>query len=202
MDERNQERPPARENAEEAVAAVRETLAATIARLSEAGARTELLAELITDRRTLFIRREPVLRPIGRVWRLGVVLLGVPAEGRTRQPAPASPPDAVQLWATGNLIRATTPGRTQYVSLSAETRRAYRAAAERGHIPSGATVNFDAPAIRLDAESLSTSAGPLLLRDGRVLVRWSAAVADADARDFRAYVEERADLLAHPPEGA
>jgi hypothetical protein len=128
------------------------------------------------------------------VWRLGVVLLEVP-DG-------SSGSDPVRLYATGNLIRATTPGRTQYISASAETRRAYRAAAERGHIPKGETVNFDARPIRLDAETLAASAGPLLLRDGRVLVRWSSSVTEADARDFRTYLDERVDLLAHPPEGA
>jgi len=35
-----------------------------------------------------------------------------------------------------------------------------------------------------------------------VLVRWSAAVADADARDAVGYLRERADLLANPPQGA
>lgn len=173
---------------------MRAALAGAAARLTAAKARDELLAELITDRRTLFIRREPVLRPIGRVWRLGVLLLQVPA-------APADG-DALRLYATGNLIRATTPGRTQYISASAETRRAYRAAAERGHIPTGETVDFDAVPIALDAESLAASTGPLLLREGRVLVRWSASTTDADARDFHAYLDERVDLLAHPPEGA
>ena len=98
--------------------------------------------------------------------------------------------------------RATPPGRAQYQSISAETRRAYRAAAERGHFAPGDTVNFDAAPIDLDADALRASRGPLLLRDGRVLVRWSAAVADADARDFVPYLTERVDLLAHPPEGA
>jgi hypothetical protein len=35
-----------------------------------------------------------------------------------------------------------------------------------------------------------------------VLVRWSSSVTEADARDFRTYLDERVDLLAHPPEGA
>jgi hypothetical protein len=178
----------------EAAADLRAALSDAAARLGAAKARDELLAELITDRRTLFIRREPVLRPIGRVWRLGVLLLGVPSDRAGH--------DALRLYATGHLVRATAPGRTQYISASAETRRAYRAAAERGRIPKGETVNFDAAPISLDPEALAASSGPLLLREGRVLVRWSASATEADAREVRSYLDERVDLLAHPPEGA
>lgn len=96
-------------------------------------------------------------------------------------------------------MRATKPGRAQYVSVSAETRRAYRAAAERGHIAPGETVNFDAEPIELTAAALREATGPLLLREGRVLVRWSPA---GDPVDALGYLTERAELLARPPEGA
>ncbi|GAA0439169.1 MULTISPECIES: hypothetical protein [Leifsonia] len=175
---------------EEAVAALRAVIAEVAAMLREAGAREEALATYEDRQRKLLIMREPVLRPAGRVWRLGVLLLD--ADGG--------------LHATGSIVRATEPGRTQYVSVSAETRRAYRAAAERGHFRDGETVNFDAEPVALDVGSLreaaETGRGPLFLREGRVLVRWSAAVADADARDAVGYLRERADLLAHPPQGA
>ena len=169
---------------EEAVAGIRDALVAAVRRLTEADARDEALAVLVPRRRTLGIPREPVLTPTGRVWRLGVLLLA--ADGT--------------LHATGRLVRATPPGRTQYVSVSAETRRAYRAAAERGHFHDGETVDFDAPAIELTAEALRRSSGPLLLRDGRPLVRWSAS--SDQTVDFHAYLAERVDLLANPPEGA
>ncbi|GIT78658.1 hypothetical protein LLS1_03270 [Leifsonia sp. LS1] len=161
-----------------------------VARLTEAGARTEALAVYEARQRKLLIMREPVLRPAGRVWRLGVLLLD--ADGG--------------LHATGSVIRATEPGRTQYVSVSAETRRAYRAAAERGHFRDGETVDFDADPVPLDVETLRDAArtgrGPLFLSDGVVRVRWSTAVADTDARDALGYLAERVELLAHPPQGA
>ncbi|WP_426625764.1 hypothetical protein ACPPVW_06850 [Leifsonia sp. McL0607] len=169
---------------EEAVAGIRSALDDGARRLTEAGARDEALAVLVPRRRTLGIPREPVLKPAGRVWRLGVLLLG--ADGT--------------LYATGQLVRATPPGRTQYVSVSAETRRAYRAAAERGHFRDGETVDFDAPPIDLTAEALRRSSGPLLLVGGRPLVRWSAS--SDQTVEFDAYLAERVELLAHPPEGA
>ena len=161
----------------DAIAGIRSALDDAVRRLTEAGARDEALAVLVPRRRTLGIPREPVLKPVGRVWRLGVLLLG--ADGT--------------LYATGHLVRATPPGRTQYVSVSAETRRAYRAAAERGHFRDGETVDFDAPPISLTAEALRAA-------PGRPLVRWSAS--SDQTVDFHAYLAERVELLAHPPAGA
>ena len=171
---------------EEAVARIHAAIREAVTTLTASGARQEALAEFVPARRTLGIRREPALRRIGNVWRLGVFLLD----------------DAGTLRATGTLVRATPPGRPQYQSQSAEHRRALRAAAQRGHFREGETVDFDAPPIDLDPEGLRASTGPLFLRDGRALVRWSAAADDAHARDFGDYLGERVDLLAHPPEGA
>ncbi|MFF2051018.1 hypothetical protein ACFVU2_05395 [Leifsonia sp. NPDC058194] len=174
---------------EEAVHALRAAVAEAVGLLGEAGARDEALAHYEDRQRKLLIMREPVLRPAGRVWRLGVLLLD----------------RAGGLHATGSIVRATEPGRTQYVSVSAETRRAYRAAAERGHFRDGETVNFDTEPVVLEVDALREAAGargPLFLHDGRVLVRWSSSVSDADARDAVAYLRERADLLANPPQGA
>jgi len=170
----------------EAIGRIHVSIQDAVAALTTAGARQEALAEFIPARRTLGIRREPALRRIGSVWRLGVFLLD----------------DAGTLFATGTLVRATPPGRPQYQSRSAEHRRALRAAAQRGHFRDGETVDFDAVPIPLDADALRTSTGPLFLLDGRALVRWSAAADDAHARAFDAYLSERVDLLAHPPEGA
>lgn len=168
----------------EAVDAARVAVSEAVRLLTDAEARDEALAVLLPRRRTFGIPREPVLRPAGRVWRLGVLLLG-------RDGA---------LYATGQLVRATPPGRTQYVSVSAETRRAYRAAAERGHFRDGETVDFDAPELELTVPALRAGTGPLLLREGVLLVRWSAS--SGQTVGFLDYLAERVDLLAHPPEGA
>ncbi|MGH1550246.1 hypothetical protein ACRAWB_14180 [Leifsonia poae] len=170
----------------DAIARIHAAVQDAVAALTAAGARPEALAEFVPARRTLGIRREPALRRIGSVWRLGVFLLD----------------EAGTLYATGTLVRATPPGRPQYQSQSAEYRRALRAAAQRGHFREGETVNFDARPTPLDPDALRASTGPLFLRDGQALVRWSAAADDAHALAFEGYLSERVDLLAHPPEGA
>lgn len=168
----------------DAIAGLRAALDEAVRRLDAAGARDEALAEFVPRHRRLLITREATLRPIGRVWRLGVLLLDRHSV----------------LRATGEITRATEPGRPAYQSLSAETRRAYRAAAQRGHFAVGETVDWDAPVIDLDPDALSRSTGPLVLRDGRVLVRWSAA--STATIPFETYLAERVELLANPPQGA
>ncbi|WP_431278720.1 hypothetical protein [Leifsonia poae] len=167
-----------------AVAGIRDALDAAVRRLDAAGARDEALAVFVPRHRKMLITREAVLQPTGRVWRLGVLLLDRDAN----------------LYATGSITRATEPGRPAYQSLSAETRRAYRAAAQRGHFEHGETVNYDAEPIAQDAVSLRESTGPLILRDGRVLVKWSPSA--EGTVDFEAYLPERVGLLTDPPQGA
>ncbi|WP_374009032.1 hypothetical protein [Leifsonia sp. LS-T14] len=171
---------------EDAIGHIQASVQDAVRALRATGARQEALAEYEGARRRFLIPREPVLRRVGAVWRLGVFLLD----------------DEGTLRATGTLVRATPPGRPQYQSQSAEQRRSLRAAAQRGRFHDGETVNFDAPLIPLDPAALRSASGPLFVRDGRALVRWSAAASDADARDFDGYLAERVDLLAHPPDGA
>ncbi|HEV7184469.1 MAG TPA: hypothetical protein VGN33_08220 [Leifsonia sp.] len=168
----------------QAIAGIRAALADAVGRLDAADARDEALATFIPRHRRMLITHEAVLRPVGRVWRLGVLLLG-------RDGA---------LYATGSITRATEPGRPAYQSLSAEDRRAYRAAAIRGHFAAGETVNYDAVPIELDAPSLRASAGPLLLRGGHALVKWSPTA--AGTVDFATYLADRVGLLTDPPQGA
>lgn len=174
--------PPAED--ERSVAEIRTLLDRAVERLSAAGARDEALAEWIDEHRVMLIMRPPVLRSLGRVWRLGVFLLGVDGT----------------LYETGLTTRALEPGRPAYQSQSAEQRRAYRAAASRGRFVRGETVNFDAVPIALDAGALSGSSGRLFLDDARALVRWSST--GADAVDFASYLADRVELLADPPGGA
>ena len=169
-----------------AVAAIRESLERARARLVDAAARDEALAQFVPSRRVMLITREATMVPVARVWRLGVLLLGT-AEG---------------LWATGSITRVLEPGRPAYQSESAERRRGYRAAAVRGHFPKGETVNFDARPIELEAAALATSRGPLVLDGDRALVRWNAVVDPASSLPLDEYLDDRVGLLVHPPEGA
>jgi hypothetical protein len=171
---------------ERVVAGIRDVLARSATQLGTAGARDEALATFIPGRRVLFFTKDAVMVPVSRVWRLGVFLLD--RDGTLHE--------------TGATTRAVPPGHVGYQSVSAESRRGYRAAAFRGPFTRGETVNFDAAAISLDAGSLRSSPGPLFLHRGRALVRWSASAPGDTAIDFAAYLADRVSLLVSPPEGA
>jgi hypothetical protein len=177
--------PPAGDN-ERIVAEVRALLDRAVERLSASGARTEALAQYVAEHRVLLVPRPAVLRSLGRVWRLGVFLLG--ADGT--------------LYETGQTTRALEPGRPGYQSQSAEQRRAYRAAASRGRFPYGETVNFAAVPVVLNVDELRTSPGRLFLDGDQPRVRWNATAGDADAVDLASYLDDRVELLAEPPDGA
>jgi hypothetical protein len=155
-------------------------------RLSEAGAKDELLADLTQRKRLLGLVRPPIFVPRGRVWRLGVLLLD----------------QAGTLYATGTITRATETGRPTYQSASVEERREFRATAVRSGLPAGETVNFNARSIDLDPEALHASAGPIVLRDDKPFVRWSHSLGGEMSLPLDAYLRDRVDLLAHPPDGA
>lgn len=168
------------------VGELRAVLARAAARLAEAGARDEALAEYVPPRRVMLFTRDAVMVPEGRVWRLGVLLLTSDA----------------RVFATGSITRALEPGRPAYQSQSAETRRDYRAAAFRGRFARGETVNFDATPIELDAQTLRSSTGPLFIDGDQALVRWNIASGDPSAMPLETYLADRVALLADPPAGA
>ncbi|WP_223692828.1 hypothetical protein [Leifsonia poae] len=169
---------------EKAIDGIRVLLRDAVERLDVAGARDEGLAVFVPRHRRMLVTREAVLRPAGRVWRLGVLLLD----------------RSGSLHATGSITRAAESNRPTFQSVSAETRRELRVAAVRGHFAVGETVNYDAPEIDLSAAGLRGAGGPLVLRDGVALVRWSpAAFATVP---FGPYLAERVSLLTDPPQGA
>ncbi len=151
--------------------------------LAAADARDEALADYVGPRRVFLIPREPVMVPVGRVWRLGVLLLD--ADGGA--------------YATGSTTRAVDPGRRGYTSESALERAGYRAAAVRGRFREGETVNFGWRRLDLDEASLRAATGPLLLSDGVPVVRWGAGSA---TMDLGVYLADRVALLVDPPAGA
>lgn len=162
-----------------AAAIVETAIADAVRQLTAANAHTEALARFEpARRRALLFTAEARMVPLGRVWRLGVFLLGLDG----------------QLYATGRTTRAVDPRHPGYQSVSAEERRGYRAAAFRGPFDSGETVNFDAEPIAL-GEDQASAARALVLKGGRPLVRWSAAAPDDALRPFADYLAERVGLL-------
>lgn len=152
-----------------------------VAELGRHGARDETLADYVAERRTLGIPRAARMVPLGRVWRLGVLLLT--ADGR--------------LFATGRAVRAERPARRSTPAAAIAEQRALRAAAVKGGIAEGETVNFGA--VPIDAAELARTgaSGPLVLVGDVVFVRWSPAQPDALTALDR-YLGERVELLAHP----
>lgn len=185
---------------EAAIDRVRRALADAAARLAAAGARAEALAEYVPAGRTLLVPRAERLRPLGRVWRLGVLLLLASPENAKQAERAERADSPPVLFATGSLTRAGEPGRPTYVAASSERRRQLRVAAYRGHFAPGTSVNFDARPIRLDAGLVGAS-GPLTVQHGAACVRWTPSNPDA-LTPFDTYLAERVALLVTPPEGA
>ena len=104
------------------------------------------------------------------------------------------------MWDAGRVVRAERPARKSITAESVAEQRALRAAAVKGGIAEGETVDFDATPIDLDVVGRDGASGPLVLRDGAVLVRWSHAQPDA-LTPLDAYLRDRVDLLVHPPKG-
>ena len=159
---------------------IRESLARAVQRLESAGVADEALANFVRRKRVLGVERSPVMQPAGRVWPLGVLLLG--RDGG--------------LHATGKITRAVPAGYPGYQSPGVELRRGYRAAAHAGRFVEGDTVNFDTEPI--DVEALSDSSSPLYLDGGRARVRWNPTH-PAQSVALDSYLADRVGLLVDPP---
>lgn len=146
----------------------------TIADLTARSVADEALGELSTPR-----FRAARIVPIGRAWRLGVLLLDR---------------DGV-LYATGAVTRAIVPQRgVANKSPDAEVRREFRRAAARGRFAEGEVVNFGVTRLALDVASLEAGSGPLQMRDGEVAVLWNPADPERGFRPVADYLSERAAL--------
>ncbi len=150
------------------------------ARLAEAP--REAIGELIVPRQVLGIGRSPRIVRRGAAWHLGVLLLT---------------DDAVL--ATGDIVRARQEVRRGFAAESQRQRAELAAAARRGGLAEGETVHVSWAELDLDAVDRGSASGPLALRDGVPSVRWSAA---GGFMPLAAYLDERVELLRHPPAGA
>ena len=148
-------------------------------------ARDEALAEYVPERRTLGIPRAARMMPIGRVWRLGVLLVG--ADG--------------QLFATGRVGRAERPVRRSTPAASIAEQRAFAAAAVKGGFAEGETVNFGAVPVDPAELEASGASGPVVVVGDALFVRWSPAQPDA-LTPLDRYLADRVELLVNPPAGA
>lgn len=148
-----------------------------------------LAAYIPAGKRLGILPRPATMRPLGDVWRLGVLLLDT--DGR--------------LYASGRATRAEPRGRAGYQSQSREERRDLAAAALRGGYPSGTPVNFDA--IPLTLEWALRAAGsdatcPVGFTDDALRVRWNRGASLQGAPTLAQYLDERVRLLVDPPLGS
>lgn len=140
----------------------------------------ERLGELQEGRRLLGIPRAARILPRGTAWHLGVLL--ITDDG---------------VLATGDIVRSRAEVRRGFAAESQRRRAELSAAAARGGIPEGETVHIGWHMIDLDA--LGAASHPLVVRDGEALVRWSAT---GGYVPLERYLDERIELLRHPPERA
>lgn len=147
------------------------------ARLEAAGVPDEALAEVYTPRGLPLVKRAPALRPIGRAWRLGVVLLS--ADGR--------------LFTAAESTRAIEPKWFNHRSTEVEHRRLAQQAAHRGPFAEGEVVNFEVVELAVDDASLREGFGPLSLVDDTVMLRWAGH--DLGLTPLDAYLDDRVSLL-------
>jgi hypothetical protein len=155
-------------------------LEAARARLRDA--HREAIGELVVPRRVLGIGRSPRIVAGGTAWHLGVLLLS-----------------ETTLLATGDIVRSRQEARRGFAAESQRQRAELAAAARRGGIPEGAVVHIGWMPIDVDAVDRGASSGPLASRDGAPAVRWSAS---GGYVPLAAYLDERIELLLHPPAGA
>ncbi len=162
--------------AQRAAIVVAELIAGAVRQLEDRGIPDEALGVLVAARGVAFFRSSPKIRPVGRAWRLGVLLID----------------SAGAVYETGTVTRAIAPLRgVTNRSPEAEEKREYRLAASRGGFPEGEVVNVGHVPVMLDAAALRAGTGPLALEAGEVMIRWNAG---ALARLDR-YLADRLSLL-------
>jgi len=160
---------------------LRELLARTATELAHRGVQDEALGVATRGRGIARFRGADSIRPAGRAWRLGALLLGRGGE----------------LYSTARVTRAIPPLRgVTNRSPEADQRRAERLAASRGGFAVGENVNVGYTPIALDGDSLARGSGPLSVRDGELFVRWAPG---DGTTSLEQYLHERVALLA-PPE--
>ena len=101
--------------------------------------------------------------------------------------------------ATETIVRAREEVRRGFTAESQRRRAELAAAARRGGFAEGEVVHIGWRELDVDAVDRGTASGPLALREGVPSVRWSAV---RGYMPLAAYLDERIELLRHPPAGA
>lgn len=159
---------------------VHELLSRTVRDLKAGGIRDEAMANLKPARRRFGLTTRAVMVPVGRAWRLGVLLLD--REGH--------------LYATGGVTRAIEPKRgVANRSHDAELRRADQRAAVRGNFAEGEVVNFRFAPVALDGDSLRAASGPLFVNGDNLMVRLDAGIGGRGASRLDDYLADRVRLM-------
>ncbi|WP_374946219.1 hypothetical protein [Agreia sp.] len=159
---------------------VRRLVAGAIESLETQGVHDEALGILREPRGFSVFKTAPIIRPAGRAWRLGVLL--VDRSGG--------------VYATGDVTRAIEPLRAvTNRSAEAEARRDDRRAAARGRFAEGEVVNHRFVALSLDDESLHAGSGPLEVQDGLVVVHWDRTSAGRGVATLDRYLADRVSVL-------
>jgi hypothetical protein len=170
---------PPSPGAEQAAADLAVLLGEVAVDLQSRAVSDQVVAELRTPRALLGFRRKPVMAPVARAWRLGVVLLGRGGD----------------LFATGSVTRAVAPLHANNQSESQEERRAIRRAAFDGPFQEGEIVNYGCRLLDTGAAALESGQEPLALRGAEVLVRWAPGLGEQGLMPLRRYLADRLDLL-------
>jgi hypothetical protein len=164
--------------ADDAIARLRELLLATAAELDALGLPDEALGVRKEGRGLGRFRSAASIQPVGRAWRLGVLLLD--RDGN--------------LAATGTITRAVAPTRSQNLSGQVEARKADRAAASRGGFVEGDAVNVDYREVKQDAATLEAATDLISVSpDGTLMVRWGTV--GSDRRPLADYLRDRIAML-------
>lgn len=163
-----------------ALRALDSMLRETVKTLEEIGAPDESLGQFKSSRGFLGFRAAPVMQPVGRAWRLGVLLID-----RDQR-----------LYSTGQVTRAIEPLRAvTNRSQAAERRRDDRRAAARGRFTTGEVVNHQFAAIPLDGAALQGGSGPLSIEGASVMVRWDSGQGQNGVALLEWYLKDRVSLF-------
>lgn len=141
-----------------------------------AAARAQLTGipkEGLGEERSSRWRGDRIVR-VGEAWHVGVLLL---TDDR--------------VLATGEVLRAADPGRRGYTAESARERAVRRQMALRGGFGEGEVAHVGWSVVDVDAVDAGGSSGPLALRAGVPMVRWSGSA----YRPLEVYLREQIELM-------